>query len=79
MYLHCVLNFYVTGACDSPDVSNSNWAPELDRGHTRYGESIVVECDEGFTSGEGSVQNETLYCSEGLWDGTVICYGKTLW
>ncbi|XP_063956336.1 sushi, von Willebrand factor type A, EGF and pentraxin domain-containing protein 1-like [Lytechinus pictus] len=58
--------------CASPTVRNSNWANQTDV--FPYGASLVVECDDGFSSGSGSLQNETLVCEGGSWNDSVNCY-----
>ncbi|XP_054765099.2 complement factor H-like [Lytechinus pictus] len=58
--------------CASPTVPNSNWANRTDV--YPNGRSVVVICDDGFSSGSGLLQVEILVCEGSSWNDSVYCY-----
>ena len=64
-------------SCEHPIIEHSNFADEDLSADTVYpGFFVIVECDDGYTSGTGQVINETLYCEDRFYNRTVFCYGK---
>ncbi|XP_071506105.1 complement factor H-like [Diadema antillarum] len=60
-------------SCPSPNVANSNWENRDEL--TEFGGTVVVDCDDNYTSGSGSDVNVTMSCVDGGdWDQTVLCY-----
>ncbi|XP_787776.4 complement factor H [Strongylocentrotus purpuratus] len=59
-------------SCPGPDVDNSNFADATDL--TGHGGYVEVLCDDGFTSGSGSLMTEIVYCDDGSFNRTIYCY-----